>query len=147
VPLSMIRINNNLSIDEREVWFTFTRSPGPGGQNVNKVATKVTLHFDVADSSALSEQHRGRLRETLATRISKEGVLRIVRARHRTQTANRRDAVETFVCLLADALRPRTSRKKTQPTKASKERRLTEKARRSRQKRQRRVRYADEDEY
>ena len=138
----MIRINNNLSIDENEIWFTYARSPGPGGQNVNKVATKTTLHFDVENSPSLSDMQRARLCKMLTTRINQSGVLLIVRSRHRTQPANRRDAMDSFVELLADALRPRKPRKKTKPSRASIKRRLDEKNRHSRLKRQRQQRFS-----
>src|SRR5664280_3566590 len=79
-------------------------SGGPGGQNVNKVATKVTLTFDVAASPSLTDAQRDRIRARLATRISKDGVLQVVSQRHRTQGANRAAALERFVELLRDAL-------------------------------------------
>ncbi len=142
----MIRINDSLLIDEDEVRFTYSCSPGPGGQNVNKVATKATLLFDVAGSPSLSEEQRLRISRALATRITKTGVLRIVRTRHRTQTANRRDAIEEFVALLEEALRPRVSRKKTRPSRAAIKRRLEQKAKRSRLKQQRRQRFGGKDD-
>ncbi len=138
----MIRINDHLLIDEDEIRFTYSCSPGPGGQNVNKVATKATLLFDVAGSPSLSEDQRLRIHKALATRLTKTGVLRIVRARHRTQSANRRDAMEQLVALLAEALRPRRARKKTRPSRAAVKRRLEQKAKRSRLKQQRRGRFA-----
>lgn len=141
----MIRAGDSVSIDERELWFTYARSSGPGGQHVNKVATKVTLHFDVANSPSLSDRQRARLRESLATRITGEGVLRVVRGRHRTQVANRRDAIEAFALLLGSALRPRRVRKKTKPSRASVQRRLEQKTQRGRRKRERGFRYGGED--
>jgi ribosome-associated protein len=139
--IDMIRINDRLSIDEKEIHFSYARSPGPGGQRVNKVATKVTLHFDVPSCPALSDAQKERLRAALAGRTNKEGVLRITRSRHRTQPANRRDALEAFASLIAKSLRPQRPRKKTQPGRAARERRLAEKARRSRQKQERAFRY------
>ena len=130
----MIRISDNLGIDEGEIRFTFSCSPGPGGQNVNKVATTATLLFDVAASRCLSEPQKQRVREVLGGRIKKDGVLWIVARRHRTQVANRQDAIRRFTTLLAEALRPRIPRKKTRPTAGSRERRLAEKAKRSRRK-------------
>ncbi len=142
----MIRINNHLSIDETEVPFTYTRSPGPGGQNVNKVATKATLTFDVAHSPALTEGQRSKLRQMLATRITKEGLLRISSWRGRSQVANRRYAIERFSELLAEALRPVRVRRKTRPSRASKERRLKDKRHRSDVKNSRRRRYRREED-
>lgn len=137
----MIEINQNLSIDAAEIGFSYARSPGPGGQNVNKVATKATLRFDVANSPALSERQRTMIREHLASRLTRDGVLQITRSRHRTQSANRRAAIEQLVELLAEALRPKIPRKKTRPSRASNERRLQEKTQRSRIKTERRRRY------
>lgn len=124
----MIRINDHLSLHEDELTFTFSRSPGPGGQNVNKVATKATLRFDVDGSPSLTDWQRDRIREELASRVDKTGVLSISSTRERTQSGNQRDALSRFVALLASALRPRAVRRKTRPTKASKERRLAAKA-------------------
>jgi len=142
----MIRINNSLSIDEAEVSFTYARSPGPGGQNVNKVATKATLIFDVFESSSLTNFQRSRLRQMLPTRISKDGLMRISSWRGRSQMTNRRHALERFVELLAGALRPVRIRKKTRPSRASRERRLEDKRQRSRLKDSRRRRYRRDDD-
>lgn len=142
----MIRINNSLSIDEADVSFTYARSPGPGGQNVNKVATKATLTFDVFKSPSLTDSQRLRLRQMLPTRISKDGLLRISSWRGRSQVANRRHTIERFVELLADALRPVRVRRKTRPSRAAKERRLQDKRHRSDLKDRRRSRHRrDED--
>ncbi len=137
----MIEINKNLMIPEDELVFSYARSPGPGGQNVNKVATKATLYFDVAGSPSLSERQREMVFDRLSTRITSEGVLQITRSRHRTQSANRRAAIEQFVELMADALTPRKVRKKTRPSRAANERRLQEKSRRGKVKAERRRRF------
>jgi len=134
----MIRIGPQLSIPDEEITFETSRSPGPGGQNVNKVETRVTLLFDVAASPSLTEAQRRRIERHLDTRINREGVLRVTSSRHRSQIANRRAATERFVELLQAALRPRKRRKKTRPTRSSVERRLKEKARRGEVKRRRR---------
>jgi ribosome-associated protein len=141
----MIRINDHLSLPDDELVFTFSRSPGPGGQNVNKVSTKATLRFDVAGSPSLTDWQRRRIREELAPRLDKHGVLAISSSRERTQSGNQRDALSRFIRLVADALRPRAIRKKTRPTKASKERRLTEKAARKSRKQFRTKRFPRDD--
>jgi len=137
----MIRINDHLSLRDDELAFTFSRSPGPGGQNVNKLSTKATLRFDVVRSASLTDWQRRRVQEELASRLDKNGVLSISSSRQRTQSGNQRDALSRFVSLVADALRPRAVRKKTRPTKASKERRLTEKATRKARKQSRSTRF------
>lgn len=133
----MIRINDELEIDEAELSFVTSRSSGPGGQNVNKVATRVTLRFDVAASPALSEQQRRLVRERLATRIRRDGVLSVSSRRHRTQAANRRAAQERFAELLADALEVDPERRKTRIPRAVRRRRLDDKRRRARLKERR----------
>ncbi len=142
----MIRVNRLLGIDEAEISIAYTRSAGPGGQNVNKVATKAALRWNVRESPALTEGQRARLLERLATRINRDGVLRIVSSRHRSQTANRRAVFERFTELLADALRPRTPRKKTRPSRASNERRLATKRLQGQRKRERSRRHHRDDD-
>jgi ribosome-associated protein len=107
----MVRINDTLEIPDTELGFRYSRSSGPGGQNVNKVATKVTLLFAVADSAALGEHQRALVAERLANRIAKDGVLHLSSERHRTRSANQRDAVERFATLVAAALAPRKRRR------------------------------------
>lgn len=133
-------VNTRVRIPTWELRFVFSRSPGPGGQNVNKVSTRVTLLFDVADSESLTPAQRGRVRRQLATRIDRHGTLRVVSARHRTQAANRRAAVQRFVELLADALTVRKTRVKTRIPRRAVERRLQNKTRHSQLKRLRRTR-------
>jgi ribosome-associated protein len=127
----MIEIAPGLALADAEVRFVASRSQGPGGQNVNKVASRVTLLFDVDGSPSLTESQRRRLRERLPGRISGDGILRVSSQRHRSQAANRRAALERFAALLAEALRPRTSRVATRPTAASRERRIADKRRRA----------------
>lgn len=133
----MIQITPDLALPDEEISFTTSRSGGPGGQNVNKLETRVTLRFDLAGSAVLSEEQRVRLRERLATRVTKDGVLHVTSQRHRSQMANREAAVERFVELVREALREEVPRKKTRPSRAVKARRLDEKRRRSGRKRER----------
>src|SRR4051794_34058812 len=133
----MIPIDDQLAIPDEDVTFATSRSGGPGGQNVNKLETRVTLRFDLARSGALSEEQKLRLRERLATRITRDGVLHITSQRHRTQGANREAAVERFAELLRDNLREEAPRRKTRPSRAAKARRLDEKRRQSQRKRER----------
>ncbi len=131
----MLRINDNLEIDESELDYEFARSSGPGGQNVNKVETKVTLKFVVADSSALTDDQKRRVSEGLANRITKDGVLRVTSQRHRTREANRHAAIGRFIELVDDALAVRTPRKKTRVSRAAKRRRIEGKKKRGQVKR------------
>lgn len=132
-----IRIDGRLTIPRGEVAFVFSRSAGPGGQNVNKVNTRATLLFDVARSPSLSDGQRQRLMSSLATRITKDGVLRVTSQKHRTQKANRDEALGRFAELLRGALARRRARRPTQPTQASRRRRLERKRRAARLKAQR----------
>ena len=133
----LIRISEALFILSSELHFITSRSSGPGGQNVNKVESRVTLHFDLECSTSLSESQKERVRRELSTRISKAGILRIVSQKHRTQGANRKVAVERFSGLLAKALKPAVVRKLTRRSRAIEARRLEEKRRRGRLKRDR----------
>lgn len=135
----------DLEIPDEELLFTTSRSGGPGGQNINKVSTRVTLLFDVERSPSLSEEQRERMRSRLAGRINQAGVLRVTSQRHRTQAANREAAVARFAELITDALNEAPERVPTKvPTKAT-ERRLEEKRRRSRIKQARRLEFSGED--
>ncbi len=134
----MIDVTPGLAIPDAELSFAASRSGGPGGQNVNKVATKVTLSFAVASSPSLTDEQRRRILARLATRISKDGVLRVVSQRHRTQGANRAAALERFVALLAAALAVEPDRVPTRPTRVSRQRRVSEKKLRARTKQTRR---------
>lgn len=137
-------VNERLEIPDGELTFEFSRSSGPGGQNVNRVETRVTLRFDVAASAALDEAQKRRIRAHLATRINKEGILRVVSQQFRTREANRRATVERFADLLARALAPRRRRVPTGPSAAARRRRLADKRRRAEIKRRRGVRPDDD---
>lgn len=130
--ITEIKITNQPSIPLSELRFTFSRSSGPGGQNVNKVNTRVTLWFDVANSPNLTDHQKELIRNRLPMRINKEGVLRVVSQKHRTQASNRDEVVERFVSLLGESLQEPLPRKKTTISKTAKERRLDEKKYRSR---------------
>jgi ribosome-associated protein len=141
---SGIRINHQLKIPERELDFQFTRSGGPGGQHVNRSATRVELFFDVAHSPSLTDRQRKVLLRRLDNDIDSEGKLRIVSQGTPSQWRNRCEAVDRFKTMLAAALKPRRRRIRTHPSRAQKERRLERKRRRSRKKRLRkRVRPED----
>ena len=127
----MIRINDEVAINDGELRFEFSRSSGPGGQNVNKVETKVRLLFDVRNSSSLTADQRDRIEERLATRITKDHVLHVTSQRHRTREANRRAAVERFSELLDEALAEEEPRIASKVPKAQRKRRLESKRRRS----------------
>jgi ribosome-associated protein len=131
----MIRITPDISIREAELTLDFVRSSGPGGQNVNKVATAVQLRFDVFRSPSLPEDVRRRLVRMAGKRVSKEGVLRIDARRFRTQERNRQDAVDRLVEWIRRAAVKPKKRIKTRPTLGSRERRLEGKRRRSETKR------------
>jgi ribosome-associated protein len=125
----MIKISPTLQIDERELQIDFIRASGPGGQNVNKVATAVQLRFDVRASS-LPEHVKERLIQYAGKRMTGEGELLIEAKRFRTQEQNREDAIQRFTELVRKSLVKPKVRKKTKPSPASKEGRLKEKKRR-----------------
>jgi ribosome-associated protein len=134
----MIKATSKIWLDEREIEFSFVRSSGPGGQNVNKVATAVQLRFDVARSPSLPEEVRGRLMEIAANRIHADSVLLIEARRFRSQARNREDALQRLVALIREAARRPKPRRKTRPSVAAERRRLDEKRRRGEIKRRRR---------
>ena len=126
----MIRINDHIAIDDSEIQESFIHSSGPGGQNVNKLATAVQLRFDVRHSPSLSYEVRARLARLAGRRLTRDGVLVITAQRYRTQERNRDDALTRLIELIrAAAVRP-TPRRPTRPTLGSKVRRLEGKKRR-----------------
>ena len=127
----LIEITSSLLLPAGEVAFTFSRAGGPGGQNVNKVNTRATLWFDLEGSPTLSAYQKGRIRQRLASRIGKDGLLQVSAMQFRTQKANREDALRRFTELLAAALVEKPLRKKTRVGVGVRERRLQTKKRRS----------------
>ena len=127
----MIAIVDGLEIPEHEVDFAVSRSGGPGGQNVNKVSTRVTLRFNVDASEVLSIDQRRLIRARLATRINKEGILQVTSQRTRSQELNRADVQERFAELLRDALHKEPPRIPTRVSRAAKIKRVEEKKKRT----------------
>ena len=127
----MIRVTPSISIAERELEEHFIRASGPGGQNVNKLASAVELRFDVRRSPSLPEQVRARLEGLAGKRLTREGVLVIHAERHRTQERNRQDARARLVDLIRRAAVAPRPRRATKPTAGSRERRLDSKKRRA----------------
>ena len=141
----MIRVTNDIALGEDEIVEQFIRSSGPGGQNVNKVATAVQLRFDVGRSPNLPDAVRERLMRLAGRRLTGDGVLIIDARRHRTREKNRRDALDRLVALVRKAAIAPTPRKATRPTAASRRRGLEGKQRRVVLKRgRRRVKDVDE---
>ena len=123
----MLVITHNLAIPLREFRFSFARSSGPGGQNVNKVASKATLHWAVAKSAALPEAVRARLLAKHASRVNAEGELLIVSQRFRDAGRNVADCLEKLKTLLVEAATPPRKRIRTKPSRAPVRKRLTQK--------------------
>src|SRR3954447_10310944 len=109
----MIRVTDDIALDEREIDETFVRASGPGGQNVNKLSTAVQLRFDVRRSPSLPDPVRLRLERLAGSRLTSDGVLVIVAQRHRTQERNRKDALERLIELIREAAIPPTPRRPT----------------------------------
>ena len=133
----MIEITDEIRISEQELVFKFSRSSGPGGQNVNKVNTRVTVLLDVAGCESFSDTQKNRILRRLASRASKKGIIRVVAQGQRTQKANRAAVVERLVELLQNALKKRAKRKKTKVPQRAKQQRLDEKKHRGLLKKQR----------
>jgi ribosome-associated protein len=138
----VIRVTDHISIDEREIEESFVRASGPGGQNVNKLATAVQLRFDVRGSPSLPAEVRARLERLAGTRMTRDGVLIIIAQRHRTQARNREDALERLIDLVRRAAVAPRLRRPTRPTAAARKRRVEAKKHRAGVKRLRRVKPA-----
>ncbi|HVY79413.1 MAG TPA: alternative ribosome rescue aminoacyl-tRNA hydrolase ArfB [Steroidobacteraceae bacterium] len=129
-----LEIRPGVTIPDSDLSVSFVRASGPGGQNVNKVASAVQLRFDLAGTAALDERVKLRLRALAGRRVTDDGALLIIARNHRTQENNRREAYERLADLIRRALIEPKSRKPTKPTRAAKERRLSSKVRTGRTK-------------
>ena len=134
----MIRVTKDISLNENEIKVEFIRSSGPGGQNVNKVATAVQLRFDVANSPSLPEDVRKRIVIIAGKRVTEDGILIISARRYRSQDKNRKDASDRLLQLIRRAAMKPKIRRKTKPTKVSKQKRLESKRHRGQIKKTRR---------
>ncbi len=134
----MLQINEEISIPENEIDLRFTHASGPGGQNVNKVASAVQLRFDVQRSPSLPDQVRERILAAEGNRLTKEGILLIQARQYRTQNRNRKAALDRLRETILEAVDEPRPRKPTRPSLASRQRRLTMKRMRSHRKRLRR---------
>jgi len=141
----MISVDDHIFIPESELQFSFIRASGPGGQNVNKVASAVQLRFDVKGSPNLPESVRARVMQLAGKKLSQDGFLTIEAARYRKQAQNREDAVNRLVALIRQAARKPKRRVKTRPSEASKKRLREDKRHRSRVKKMRRPVHPSEE--
>ena len=140
-----IEIHSQLYIPASELSLSFSRSGGPGGQNVNRRESQVELTFNILLSPSLSEVQRRRLLDRLSNRIDSEGALHVVARVHRTQLRNRAEVVRRFAQLMRQALRQPQKRIATGPTSASRARRLTQKRRQAEKKHLRRAVSSEQD--
>jgi len=131
----VVEVTPTISIDDDELAFEFVRASGPGGQKVNKTSSAAQLRFNVTGSPSLPAFVKQRLVRLAGSRMTGKGVLVIQADRHRTQKANRADALDRLVSLVRQAARRPTKRRPTQPTRASRQRRLDAKKRRGQTKR------------
>ena len=127
----MLQVTDTIQLDEREIQFKFIRSPGPGGQHVNKAATAVQLRFDLAHSTSLPDHVRSRLTKLAKNRINTKGVLIISANRFRSQDLNRKDALDRLLHLIVKSTWETKPRRRTRPTLGSVKKRIESKKRRS----------------
>lgn len=135
----MLKITSTFAVDEKELTCEFVRASGPGGQNVNKVATAVQLRFDVLHSPSLAKELKERLTKLAGSRMTRDGILVIEAKRYRTQERNRQEAVERLVALIQKALATPKKRRPARPSAAAKAKRFDAKKRRGTIKQLRRV--------
>ena len=135
----MINITDTIELDESEIQFKFVRSPGPGGQHVNKTATAVQLRYDLAHSTSLPDHVRHNLKKLAQNRINSRGILIVNANRFRSQDLNRKDALDRLKQLIIESTHETKPRRRTKPTVASIKRRLGTKKRRGRLKHARRA--------
>ena len=138
----MIKINKHITIRESELTFKFIRSSGPGGQNVNKVATAVQLRFDITSTQSLTDDVKTRLKSIAGRKVTKDGILIIEANRYRTQEKNRQDAIARLTALIDKSSVKRKRRVKTNPSPASNQKRIEVKKRLSEKKKMRK--YSDQ---
>lgn len=120
----LIAVTKTIALSEDEIKERFIRSGGPGGQNVNKVSTRVALLFDVKKSIGLDDRQKARVLAALAGRIDRDGILRLASQESRSQWRNRQDVLEKFVQLISAAITPERKRRPTAPSRTSKEKRF-----------------------
>ena len=135
-----IPITGGIAIETSELEIAYIRSPGPGGQNVNKVASAAQLRFDLSGSPSLTEPHKARAAKLAGSRLTSDGVIVITASRFRSQPMNRDDAIARLVELLAESAFPPRPRRPTRPTLAAKKRRVDAKVKRGNTKRLRSIR-------
>ena len=135
----MIEVTGEIGLDEGDLSESFIRASGPGGQNVNKVATAVQLRYLLDGSRPLPDPVRARLAKLAGSRLTEDGAIVITAQRFRSQARNREDALDRLIALIRRAAVPPTPRRPTKPSAASKERRLEAKARRATTKKRRRA--------
>lgn len=133
----MLKISNTVFINENDLKFSFIRSSGPGGQNVNKVSTAVQLKVDINNIEGLSEDNKEKLIKICGKKITNDEILLIEAKRFRTQEKNKKDAIDRLISLVTKSLKKRKARKKTKPTSASKDKRIEAKKQRGKLKKQR----------
>lgn len=133
--LEMIVITPEIAIDDKDLAYKFIHASGPGGQNVNKVATAVQLRFNVQGAHCIDAPMRSRIARLAGRRLTSEGVLILESSRHRTRERNRQDALERLLAILRKAAEPEKRRHRTRPTLAARQRRLDSKRRRAHTKR------------